>query len=315
MGRHWLAGFGILFAGFAAGIAAGYFFWSDQVRTITVEAQTETPDVREASPRAIESLPGPFEQLESEIIDLTASQSYEEAIGLLLELELLASTDTELRQVNILIEETIRLRVQQLEARRQVAEIDALYEFLTLSMPERAEYFLLLAEHRIRLKQPGRALPVLAQIENHGQLGGRARELIAELTEGGDVTPLASITLEQRGDQYLLPVYIDGRREARLILDTGASTTILSPDFVQRLGYRIGARSAQFNTANGSVTAPLVTIETISIQQAEISDLTVGVLDISTGIDGLLGMDFLSRYDFVLARDNSQLVLKPSRRE
>ena len=46
-------------------------------------------------------------------------------------------------------------------------------------MPERDEFYLRLAEHRMNMRNEQVALPVPAQIENHHQWAGRTRELMA----------------------------------------------------------------------------------------------------------------------------------------
>ena len=76
-----------------------------------------------------------------------------------------------------------------------MAEIDTLNESLTLAMPERAEFYLRLAEHRMVMGNNQGALPVLAQIANHHQWGEHARELIVAITAPELAMPLADVPL------------------------------------------------------------------------------------------------------------------------
>ena len=58
----------------------------------------------------------------------------------------------ELEEAAYLLGKAANFRASHLQAGQQVAEIDALYESLTLAMPERAEFYLRLAEHRMDMR-------------------------------------------------------------------------------------------------------------------------------------------------------------------
>ncbi|MBT4159768.1 MAG: clan AA aspartic protease [Gammaproteobacteria bacterium] len=302
----------LILLGVSVGLFTGYYLWFEpstesfaavpgKQRVIEVPSEAQPPN----EPPAL------FKSLEADIIELVGRRRYADALEKLVELDLLAASTKEIAQVSSLLEEAVKLRAVQLESRGRLADIDALYESLTFNMPERAEYFLLLAEHRIRMGTPETALPVLAQIENHHQLGGHVRELIGTLTKEPESPPLASVSLTRRRDQYLVDVTIDHNYSATLMMDTGASTTILTPALISRLGYRSGARESRFSTAGGPVTAPLIEIESVALADAEVSPLTVGVLDLTTNkVDGLLGMDFLSQFDWVVIHEQDMLVLR-----
>jgi len=314
MGSRALTTVLLVLLGFGAGLGTGFYLFNRQVPEKILIERSESPENEgDAVIKADAPVDAgtPFQQLEAVIISAMTGRDYARAVGLLQELDILAVSRREEAKVLALLEEAIRLRVVQLESRQRMADIDALYESMTLNMPERAEYFLMLAEHRIRMGLPESALPVLAQIENHHQLGGRAREIIVSLSAPEGEPPLGDISLTRRGNQYLVDVTVDGSASATLMLDTGASTTILSPGLVGRLGYQPDEREARFSTAGGLVTAPVIEIESLAVEDASTGPLTVGVISIAEGqVDGLLGMDFLSRFDYALIRDQDQLVLR-----
>lgn len=227
---------------------------------------------------------------------------YASAIVLLAELELLADTSEQLQTSQGLLDEAVRLRVADLMQAQQLGQIDLLYEDLTLRMPEHGEFYLQLAELRIDMGNVQGALPVLAQIENHHQLGARARALIAEIT-APVATPLAALPLTRLGDQFLIDVEVNRGLSATLLIDTGASMTILSPDLLQTLGYGLAGRTANFTTANGVVQAPLETLEQLALGSVSVSDVVVGGLGMGPSggqVDGLLGMNVLREFDFRL---------------
>lgn len=309
----------IAILGFLAGVAVGWYFFSP------IPAADGQTSMLEQNPSPAREKTGEtgqliaielneFERLERRAIALITQRSYVAALAVLGEAELVARSEAEIAQLTSLLLSTVQQRVDQLEALRQFGAIDSLYESLTLGMPERAEYYILLGELRIRLDDPEAALPVLAQIENHHRLGGRARELIDSITRIEATSPLAEIPLIVAGDQYLIEVLLDDRQKVILLIDTGASMTVVHPSVLTGLGYRLGGRSANFATANGVVRAPLVTISSLSLGGRSVQPMVIGALSIARGnsnhnIDGLLGMDFLKRFEFSIDQDAGVLNL------
>jgi clan AA aspartic protease (TIGR02281 family) len=316
----------LLTVGIAAGLGFAWFFWQVPSETRpAVSGEFDVPDIQttdsqaddaesaDVDPRRVST---EFERHEQAAINLMSSLQYAAALESLLEADLVAMSDAEIRQVSTLLEEAVRLRVSQLNALGRSNEIDALYERLTFTMPERVEYYILLAEHRIAMDSPDTALPVLAQIENHHQLGGRARELIDSITAVNQQAPVDVVDLRRVRDQYLVTAALDDSISVALLLDTGASMTVVDPDILDRLGYSLTGRQARFSTAGGVVQAPLVSVSALMIGESRVEPLTVGALNIeghSAEVDGLLGMDFLRHFEFSLDQDARRLILHSRR--
>ncbi|MDA0979605.1 MAG: retropepsin-like aspartic protease [Proteobacteria bacterium] len=312
----------LLLAGVFLGLVVGYFLMSPGPPTAHDVSPVVQPEpTGQANPPAWTGslnagAESSFGELEREAIRLLSERDYAAALERLLEADLLARTEAEARQLSSLLEEAVRLRVDQLRSMDRLGEIDALYETLTLTMPERAEYFLLLGEHRIDTHHLQGALSVLAQIENHHQLGGRARALIEEITAPDPVEPLAVIPLQRSGDQYQVRVQVDGRRYVSLLLDTGAAISVIRPAILRDLGYDLRAETGRFLTAGGQVQAPVVWINQLAVDSEAVSGLRVGALDLATDpgqVDGLLGMDFLRHFRFRVDQDAGTLVLDARR--
>lgn len=312
-----------LLAGAGTGFFAGYLYFSEptmlESEPGTSGTQPRVPALRETSAEArLETAvaAGDFILLETEAIRLLARGNFGGAVEKLLEADLFVETPADEAQLALLLEEAVRLQVEKLRDRGRLDEIDQLYEHLTLSMPERADYYLLLAEHRIETGYAELALPVLAQIENHHQLGERARELIDAISRPEIPGPVAVIPLERSGDQFLVTARLDGAESVRLLIDTGASVTVVHPLVLDRLGYNL-SRSPQgrFLTAGGAVDAPIINIDTLELGGQGLANLSIGALSISIsrGVDGLLGMDFLSRFRFRVDQDAAQLILDSRR--
>jgi clan AA aspartic protease (TIGR02281 family) len=115
---------------------------------------------------------------------------------------------------------------------------------------------------------------------------------------------------------FLVPVQINGV-SATLVLDTGASQTLISPDLARRAGMQVtrGAPLLSGNVVGGRrVSVPLVRARSVSVGAAAVEDLDVGVFDALPGrpeIDGLLGASFLHHFKFTVDRKNLQLLLEP----
>ena len=281
--------------GFVIGLGAGYALWEypeylllETVPRIESPAAPVEPLVADNAP---EVHPSQFESLVIRANEATGSGDYAAAIDLLMLADLSAVSAKEMEEVVYLLDKAVNLRVSQLRQAQRVAEIDTLYESVTLAMPERAEFYLRLAEHRMDMDNDQGALPVLAQIENHHQWGGRARELTAMITAPELGMPLASVPL---------------------LIDTGASVTIVAPAILESLGYVLGSRTGKFVTANGEVDAPLVEIQSLTLGEQVVSPITVGAISLSrrtASFDGLLGMNFLQKFEFSLDQQRSLLEL------
>ena len=302
--------------GFVIGLGGGYALWEypeylllETVPRIESPAAPVEPLVADNVP---EIQPSQFESLVIRANEATDSGDYAAAVELLMLAELSAVVAKEMEAVDYLLGKAVNLRVSQLRQAQKLAEIDTLYESVTLAMPERAEFYLRLAEHRMDMDNDQGALPVLAQIENHHQWGGRARELIATITSPEVAVSLADVPLSRSRNQFVVTASLDGQREVRLLIDTGASVTIVTPAILESLGYVLGSRTGKFATANGEVDAPLVGIQSLTVGGQVVSPITVGAISLSrrtASFDGLLGMNFLQKFEFSLDQQRSVLEL------
>lgn len=93
----------------------------------------------------------------------------------------------------------------------------------------------------------------------------------------------------------------------RFMVDTGATLVAISADEAKRAGvdYRAG-RPIQISTANGIITAYLVTLDRISIGGIVLHGVEASVHEGGLGV-ALLGMSFIKRLE--MRREADQLVL------
>jgi len=107
---------------------------------------------------------------------------------------------------------------------------------------------------------------------------------------------------ENREDGLLIvPAILSGSETAWLIVDTGASSLSITPELVNVLGLedRVG-EEVEVRLAGGiRIKAPRITLPRVSVDNVEIEHIEAVVLkEPGPGIDGCLGMSFLSRVNY-----------------
>jgi clan AA aspartic protease (TIGR02281 family) len=220
---------------------------------------------------------------------------------------------------------TLRAVVAEAAAARKQrgdsAALLELYQDLTRLEPGYAPYFIGLATAQLALDDIDAARQSLLLVAQDPEVGARARELLERVrvaaTEAqppgtsAAATEVAGIPLVRNGSHFLVDVRL-GSQQARLLIDTGASLTMLTPDTLQRsgTGARATGRTGLFNTANGRVSAPIYRLDALSVGDWRVSDLDVGVLELGdAGVDGLLGMNFLRHFQFFIDQNEALLRL------
>jgi aspartyl protease family protein len=109
-----------------------------------------------------------------------------------------------------------------------------------------------------------------------------------------------------------LPVSINGTRGV-FLLDTGATFVSLKNSFAQKAKVQIDPNSTvRLNTANGTSTAKRGRVGTIQLRSLQAKDVPVVVQDdakgiFGEGVDGLLGMSFLSRFKLTVDARNVKI--------
>ena len=259
--------------------------------------------------------------------DLLSQQGrFEEALEMLLRSSLVAGAITEQDLFELNLARLIDDYSRELISLNQFDPLDNLYERLTLSLPQLAQYHLQLGLLRIRMGNLSAALVPLAQIANNDHLGAEARRLMTGIESNESTTSFSSGSsgagsLDERGEelplitasgQFLVEAMIDDAVAVTVLIDTGAAMTIFESAVLVDLGYNLNVRQELFITANGVVQAPVIKLESLSLGAARIENVVVGALELGLpgGVKGLLGMNFLKFYDFKIDQNRGVLILK-----
>ncbi|MBI4523929.1 MAG: TIGR02281 family clan AA aspartic protease [Deltaproteobacteria bacterium] len=124
----------------------------------------------------------------------------------------------------------------------------------------------------------------------------------------------ATVPLQKRGAVMVVQAVVNDKAAAKFIIDTGASYTMISRATAKELQIDLHERlpALPFQTANGVITAPLVSLESINVGGMQVNNLTAAVHDVFTQpeISGLLGLNFLTHFRLDIDTQNGVLHLE-----
>ena len=196
-------------------------------------------------------------------------------------------------------------------------ELAQIFEQLLLTDFDYPEFRFYLADLYLRENYVDSARRLLTELSSLPQWRDRAQALLLGLNNPEQVErERIDLALVREGSHYLAPLLLDGRAEAQLMIDTGASITTISRRRFAELQNRSDpqfVREQTFRTANGLAEGSIYRFQTVSFAGFELRDLEVAVLDFPTGknSDGLLGMNILRRFRFELDQAEAVLRLSP----
>lgn len=105
-----------------------------------------------------------------------------------------------------------------------------------------------------------------------------------------------------------------GTVAGRLVVDTGASCTTISPELLDELGYsaRDGLVRTRVQTAVGYEYGYLVKIAKLDALGVSMRGACVQILDFAgADIDGLIGMNFLGQLNFEIRAPERRILVEP----
>ena len=250
-------------------------------------------------------------------IDLI-EKDYLSAISTLYEAKGYAYRAETIDQVRKQIRSVVDNQTKLLQQDNNSIAILELYQHLTQLEPDYAPYFLRLAAAQFVLNDTNGARRSLNLIVQDADVGSQAQALLDKVmlsepqeTEKAISVKAVDIPLLRMGDHFLVDALLNDSQQVRLLIDTGASMTILTPDFLKRsnISYLDTGKKMLFNTANGQVSVPMYKIESLSLGEWQVNQMEIGVipLDNETAFNGLLGMNFLKHFQFYIDQNDAYL--------
>ena len=120
-----------------------------------------------------------------------------------------------------------------------------------------------------------------------------------------------AVTLRRIGGNWFAQVRLNNARTARFLVDTGATTCVISPDLAGALDIRPERHSSPvpLQTISGLTSGHVVTIPSVRVGEVEAQDVLAVVHDVGPSMDGILGNTFLSRFTVTLDPERGLLKL------
>ncbi|WP_455209775.1 retroviral-like aspartic protease family protein [Kaarinaea lacus] len=206
--------------------------------------------------------------------------------------------------------------VRLLQSQKDYLGLLDLYQRLISVEPEHSAHYIGLAETYWALGNEADARQALNVIAYDPEAGIKANQLLTLIdsqTSGGGEESIP-INLTRHGNSLLTEVLFNNQTYGRLLVDTGASLTVITPQMLHQLSLsnHTPIRKGWFNTANGVVEAPIFLIQNMSVGGQAVDQLEIAVMDLNNDhINGLLGMNFLQHFRFSIDQQNNVLYLSP----
>ncbi len=104
-----------------------------------------------------------------------------------------------------------------------------------------------------------------------------------------------TIPIHRSGEHFLVPVSINGGAPLQLLIDTGASITLVRAQDGQIPDNAVGRHPIKLQTVNGSMQVPVFTASTVTLGGFNLHDVELGVITgpVANQAEGLLGMNIL----------------------
>ncbi|MBQ0756184.1 MAG: clan AA aspartic protease [Amphritea sp.] len=147
-------------------------------------------------------------------------------------------------------------------------------------------------------------------------LAGKRQELKRQLRKLETTLAKMETSIILRGRQVILPVEINWRgrkRTLNLLLDTGASMTVLHQDSVASLN-TVSRDSSYAQVAGGGlIKTERVVFDRVSVGPYDFENQSTAVIENSgsAGFNGLLGMDILGRVRYEIDYGQRKIVWSP----
>ncbi|MEI6894150.1 MAG: retropepsin-like aspartic protease [Colwellia sp.] len=191
-------------------------------------------------------------------------------------------------------------------------ELRELVEEVLLLDPDNLNLQWLIGRAQYQLGDFEYALNAIEPLLNHANYKIKAQSLLAKIESA--LRKPESIPLSRQGEHYIVQALINDRFTLSLLLDTGASISLISErafSALNRYAETTYIKDIQLGTAGGQITASLYQVSEFAIQGYVVNDFVFAVSPfVSKHNDGLLGMNFLRNFDFYIDQNNNSLMLK-----
>lgn len=201
----------------------------------------------------------------------------------------------------------------ELAKKQQFHELVNVYRLLINLHAEHRPYYLRLTYWLIELGDFYSAEQSLAGAMNDLRYQEELDQLSALIELGSSHDEVMTIPLNKVGEHFVVPVTINNAYTLELMIDTGATMSVLKTSFVEEnmADVFFNSKPLTMTTANGTIDGQQLTIESFALGQYELKEIVVGAVPLPEfKYDGLLGMNILNRFEFFIDQEQGLLILK-----
>ena len=176
-----------------------------------------------------------------------------------------------------------------------------------------SSYYYKLSQAQFKLGDYYNALASLSQIVGNPLWNRKAQYFqltIEKFIEGDGIVAIPVKYIDPH--KFLAIVTINDTIEAELLIDTGASLSVLRQKFIDEVELPVkDEKPLVLTTVSDVVEARTIKLDSFGINDIKFADMSVGVTEMPDDFvpDGLLGMDFLSKFEFNLDQEDLTLYL------
>lgn len=121
-----------------------------------------------------------------------------------------------------------------------------------------------------------------------------------------------AVPLKREGGHLLVDVKINGQSPVPFVVDTGAQSTTIPASVASRLGLSpVGSLPINIGGVGGVAQGRLIEVDSIAIGEIEVRNLDIIVTGDNPIPQGLLGADFLSRFQIDIRYSSDQMLIQP----
>lgn len=237
---------------------------------------------------------------------------YEASLNLLYDQRLFIPYSQEAELLELIYEFVEKIE-QDLEQKQQLYAVIGLYRYLLNLHADHTPYYLSLTYWLIESGDFYSAEQSLAGAMNDVRYQEEVEQFIALIEQGDSDDNVLTVPINKVGEHFVVPVAIDGSYTMELMIDTGASMSVLKTSFVEEnmADAFFNADALIMNTANGKVEGKRLMVETFTLGRHALKEVEIGVVPLPDfKFDGLLGMNVLNRFDFFIDQEQRLLILK-----
>lgn len=247
------------------------------------------------------------------------SHHYDQALQFALDAKTYSDDDSLTNTIDTFIDETVTKYEKTLRKNKQWEELAGLFYTLLENADESKAmiYHYKIGEAQFRQGALLDAIATLRHTFGDSLIGPQAQNLtrlLEQLTELGDSVIAIPITNED--NKFLVETEVNDTGVATLLIDTGATISILNNSFIEAIGLfedsELERGEMTIHTASDIKTIETITLDTLEIGGIEFENMTVGITELpgQNEFDGILGMDVLSYFEFRIDQTNEILQLE-----